>query len=215
MKNLKSIFFSLMLVFSLSFTQNSYAMVTETTITPVPDVELISLEIAKKQCRVEADFDLEDDLFDLYINSSIQTAEEYLKKNINAVTIVFDCDKIENFTFKSGLNDVLEKIEYYASGDETLSLLDESLYRLTQHNQVAENSEIKFTTDALFIQTDVREDAVKVTLKSGYETFASMPKPIASAILLMVSEFYDKREDRTEINTKASNALLRPYRMFS
>lgn len=55
-------------------------------------------------------------------------------------------------------------------------------------------------------------NAVKVTYKAGFGTTAeAVPMPVKQAILLMMSDLYQNREDRPDTLPRASEALLRPY----
>lgn len=55
-------------------------------------------------------------------------------------------------------------------------------------------------------------NAVTITYKAGFGTTANaVPKPVKQAILLMMSDLYQNREDRPDTLPRASEALLRPY----
>jgi len=61
-----------------------------------------------------------------------------------------------------------------------------------------------------------RPNAVTVTYASGFGvTAAAVPRPVKQAILLMMSDMYQNREDRPDTLPRASESLLRPYYRYA
>ena len=61
-----------------------------------------------------------------------------------------------------------------------------------------------------------KPNAVTVTYTAGFgDAAADVPKSIKQAILLMVADLYQNREDRPDTMPRASEALLRPYYRYS
>jgi hypothetical protein len=58
-----------------------------------------------------------------------------------------------------------------------------------------------------------RFDAVTITVKVGFVS-GKVPKPIQQAILLKIADMYERRDDRAEVISTTSQALLRPYKKF-
>lgn len=192
-------------------------MVTHFYTTTTATTPLVTLAKAKKQLRIEASFTEEDDLIEACIDAAQVACQDYINRSIAERNLVLECDKFSNeITFERNYeNDVITKIEYYAPGETTLTLLPDTFYKLRKSN-IVECFDIKFQPALSGVEmpeTDIRDDAVIVTIKQGF-TLAECPKPIIQAINLRLSDFFERREDREQGNNPASNNLLRPYRKF-
>jgi hypothetical protein len=183
---------------------HSYTEITATT-------PLITLAAAKKQLRQDVAFTAEDDLIVEQSEAAQVACEDYINRGISERKFVMELSVFESpLTFARNYeNDEIEKIEYYAPGDTTLTTLPADQYVLRKSN-IIECFDIKFLS---MPATEVRDDAVIITVKQGF-TLAKCPKPILQAIKLRISDFYERREDREQGNSPASNNLLRPYRKF-
>jgi len=175
----------------------------------------VTLEKAKKQLKLEADFTEEDDLIEDYIEAATVAAEDYLNKKIFKGVLTFECSSFTNpFVFTQNDDaDAVASVKYYAKdGDgETLTTVADTDYKLRKSSSIG-CKEIKFT--ATLPETEVRDDAVIIKINQGFAV-ADLPKPIYQAIMLMVTSMYEKREDIGEIGfNQASRNLLRPYRNF-
>lgn len=181
---------------------NSYTTITGTQ-------PLITLAQAKKQCKVSDDLVYEDDLIIEFNESAQASAENFINRSIATRNFVMQCDKFDTVTFERNYeNDVISKIEYYAPGETTLTVLIADQYQLRKSNTI-ECFDVKFFNAPA---TDIREDAVIITVAQGFTT-ASCPKPILQGIRLRIASAYVFREDGNGNNT-ASNNLLRAYRKF-
>jgi hypothetical protein len=190
-------------------------MVTHFHTTITDPCSLLSLEKAKKQLRIDAEFTDEDNLIQSYIDAAQEASENYINRGISERNFVMELSAfVTPLTFERNYeNDVITKIEYYAPGAETLSVLDSSKYKLRKSN-IVECLDILFVPDLSQMPAIAeRDDAVIVTIKQGF-TLATCPKTILQAINLRLSEFYEIREDRPQGFNSASNNLLRSYRKF-
>lgn len=60
-----------------------------------------------------------------------------------------------------------------------------------------------------------RGDAITITFVSGYGSAASdVPEPIKQAVLLIIGNLYEKREDMVRKMPTTSEYLLEPYRIY-
>jgi uncharacterized phage protein (predicted DNA packaging) len=183
-----------------------YTTITATT-------SLITLEKAKKQLRLDAGSTDEDDLIQSYIDAAQTACENFINRGISKRDFVMELSAFETpVTFERNYeNDVITKIEYYAPGETTLTLLPANQYQLRKSNTV-ECFDIKFSSMPA-TATAKRDDAVLITVSQGFD-LASCPKPIIQAINLRLSDFYERREDREQGSNPASNNLLRAYRKY-
>lgn len=172
---------------------------------------LVTLVKAKKQLNFELAFTDQDDLIQDCIDAAQAACEDYLNRAIAQQDFVMELSAFEPLlTFERNYeNDSITKIEYYAPGEDTLTVLDESQYKLKKSN-IIECFDIRFLS---IPETDKRDDAVIITIAQGF-TLAQCPKPILQAINLRLSDFYERREDREQANSPASNNLLRKYRKY-
>jgi uncharacterized phiE125 gp8 family phage protein len=174
----------------------------------VGELEVVSLTRAKKQLKIDIDQTDEDDLILSYIDSAIAYCEKFIGGHIipKTMTLIYDrfspVVEFEVYPFKS-----ITSVEYYAA--ETLETLDDAKYALTTQSERVYKLRLK--EDAP--DTDKRFDAVTITAEVGFENDV-IPKPIIQAILLLVSNFYEVREDAPERTTTAAEKLLRAYKKY-
>ena len=177
----------------------------------IAEVPIITLAEAKTQLKVDADLDYEDDLITLNISAAQDAVSNFINRNIAKSIFVMEYNKFESrITFARNYeNDTIAKVEYYAPGNAELTLMLEVDYKL-QNSSTLECFDIKFLTQPL---TDKRDDAVIITINQGFET-ESLPAPLKQAMMLRLSDFYERREDRDVQNNPASNILARAYRKY-
>lgn len=185
-------------------------MVTDVSIQmAIPVSNIMPLEKAKKQLRLEADFTDEDDLIQDYVLAAIEQAEAYINGHINAKTMVITLDAFQpNVIFEAYPVRNIKSVTYWQDDEQkTMPTTD---YYTTRQN--IKQSKLWFKEQP---NTDKRPDAVAITLSVGYETANEVPQSIKQAILLMVSDMYERREDRAETITTAAQAKMRPFRKYT
>jgi hypothetical protein len=192
-------------------------MVTNSYTTVTADGPVIDLAAAKKQLRQGDDFIAEDELILDYSEAAQAACEDYINRKIAETTLVIELSVFESsITFARNYeNDAIEKVEYYAPGATVLTLLPVGQYLLRKSN-ILECWDLKFkpaTGQTTMPATETRDDAVIITVKQGFEP-NKCPKPILQAIKLRIADFYERREDREQGDSPASNNLLRPYRKY-
>jgi hypothetical protein len=156
--------------------------------------DIIALDLVKKHLRIEPDYTDDDELIKLYIESAIEQVVDFTERPLALQTTVYTANKFEDFVFeRKALNDVIEKIEYRATAEGESSVLPGTSYSVTQQGTAAVN--------------------VQIFIKQGYPA-TDLPKVIKQAILLLVTEAYDRRDNNAAvINTKAKS-LIKSYRKW-
>lgn len=183
-------------------------MVTDIKITD-GTVEIISVVLAKKHLRVEADYIEEDALIEIAIASARIESENFIERKLLKGTVEVSMDSFTDFDIAlQSLNDTITKVEYFAPGGEERILLPEDKYNTSSSYTALV---CKFKQD-LPVVAD-KSDAVIVTISFGYE-FGACPKDVVSALLLLVADAFDKRENRGAISHSAARNLLNPYRKW-
>lgn len=183
-----------------------------TTVTAISKV--LTLEKAKVQLAIEPDFVLHDDFIKDQIDTAQEVCQLYINRSISERNLVLEMDSFATaVTFERNYeNDTITKIEYYAAGETTLTVLDPEKYKLRKSNTV-ECFDIIFSEVAMSLQTAKRDDAVIITIAQGFDA-ESCPKSIIQAMKLKISDYYERREDREVGNNSAGNNLLRPLRKY-
>ena len=187
-------------------------MITNSYYTPgTPLVDVITLELAKQQLKIESDFTEEDTLIQGYIAAAIEVVENYLGRAIHPRTFTMELDKFDaEIEFaKCWETDAIQELVYYSTGETTTTVLDPTVYVL-RNSSTINCKLLKFKT---ITPTDVRDDAVKITITQGL-TVETIPAPLKQAMLLILSDMYEKRDDREIGVNSSANALMRPYRRF-
>lgn len=182
-------------------------MITDIKIVAGTAANVVTLAKAKKQLKLESDFTDEDDLIQSYIDASVEICENFIGGYINEKTITFSLNQFDNpLSFQAfPLKEVVE-VKYFDLEDQEQTLATEK-YKLTSPtNKIYE---LNFIGDLPSVKE--RLDAVKVVVKVGME---SVPKPISQASLLMLSDMYERREDRSEVVSTQAMVLLRPFKKY-
>lgn len=167
--------------------------------------DVVSLDLVKKHLRIEPDYTDDDELIKLYIESAIDQVVNFTERPLTQQTTVYTTNKFEDFVFeRKALNDAIEKIEYRATAEGESSVLPGTSYSVVQ--QGTETFKVSFKEKPAAV-------SVQIFIKQGY-TSTDLPKVIKQAILLLVTEAYDRRDNNAAvINSKAKN-LLQPYRKW-
>lgn len=179
-----------------------------TEIIPVADNQIISLELAKAHLRIEADYTDDDMLIGLQIKAAQKAAENYMQRAVGLRQLVITMDVFQNVVFEGSSNDLIEEVEYYEPDAVDLTVMAQELYKLRKSG--LETFEIQFSE---LPEVDNIEGAVIITVSQGY-TPEECPEDIQSAMLLMIGDMYERREDREQGNNPASVNLMRPYRKW-
>ena len=176
--------------------------------------EPVTLEMARKQCKVDATGSPptheDDDIIELFISAAREWCEAYLGLTVapTVVEITLDAFPDEELPLESGPVLGITSI-YYFDEDGIEQLLDSSVYRLDTTDPIAV---LRLNTDQEWPATDDTTDAVRVRYTIGYSAAGEspqdypLPKSIQVAILLLIAHLY---ENRSNTVTQALTAI--PY----
>jgi uncharacterized phiE125 gp8 family phage protein len=171
-------------------------------IIPATD-EPITLEMARKQCKVDGEgsppVHEDDDIINIFISASREWCEAYLGRRIapTTVEIVFDEFPDDEITLESGPVLGVTGV-YYLDEDGVEQTLDPATYRLDTSDAIAV---LRLNTDQEWPATDDTTDAVRVQYTIGYSAAADspqdapLPKSIQVAMLLLIAHLYKNREN--------------------
>ncbi|MFD1292637.1 head-tail connector protein [Lutibacter holmesii] len=174
---------------------------------------LITLAEAKQQLKLEASWTSEDDLLQQYIDAAIITAENYTQISINEAKFEIKTTEFtNNLKIKLSPITAIDSIVYVDENgdDQTLDAVEYELRNFDNYQQ-----EVFYKNEADLPKLSKTEATpVTINITTGYAAPAEMPRPIKQACLLMITSFYEKREDSVENLPKASTNLLRAYRYY-
>lgn len=183
-------------------------MITRTETTQETGNAVVSLMLAKSHLRVDGTE--EDALITLYASSAQAMVEKKTGRAVGLQTFVLFLDSFDSVVFDKSLNDEIEKVEYFPAGSDELTLLgDTSLYSIVD----GKPDQWLLSFDGELPAVSDRDDAVKVTVKRGFAPDAC-PAPIKAAMLLMIGDSFERREDRAEVGNTSVDNLLRQYRRW-
>ena len=171
----------------------------------------LSLETTKAHLRVSGSD--EDTLIQMYLDAALAIVEEHLWRKLQL------CEVEEVFSLFKNRIDVsypinsITSIKYFDESEveQTLTIAD---YYEVYDNAKSKNSIYKVgTLETPSVWLD-KAFPVEVTYETGYAD-GTVPKPILNAMLLLVGEMYENREDHEYKTTirKASQLAINPYRL--
>lgn len=185
-------------------------MVTDVKFEIAEDFEVINFDKLKKHLRIDLDCTDEDDLIHSFIEAANEASENYIGGHISEKNMVIKMDSFDSpMTFEAFPMQSIASVKYYLKDSEEEQTMDTELYSLTATNSKLFSLRFKEGLPELAN----RFDAVTIAIKVGFKT-GKVPKPIQQAILLKVADMYERRDDRAEVISTASQALLRPYKKF-
>ncbi|QGK72842.1 head-tail connector protein [Flavobacterium sp. SLB02] len=186
-------------------------MVTDKYFDNQEKTECVTLELAKQHLKLDVDNTDEDELIQNYIDAATVDRENFINRSINTRDFIMEVSQFETTVFSVNYdNDEVTEVKYYSPGGTDLLALDADKYKVRPGTIVGTKS-IKFGDSPI---TEKRNDAVIITVKQGWVA-DEVPVPIKQSILLLVSDMYERREDRGEIGyNRSADSLCRPYRKY-
>lgn len=161
--------------------------------------DLVSLSIVKKNLRIEEDFTEEDDLIQLFLDSACDYVENFIERPLRLITTIYTIADSSSFKIdKKGENDKLIKVE--SQNADAYESLDDDEYKVTE------------TPEAIQIELP-KKGNYKIHITSGYDE-ETIPSAIKQAILLIITESYDRRENTAAIHFSKANIILSKYRKW-
>ena len=179
------------------------------------DISIVSLSEAKDHLRVSNSAD--DTLITNLILAATQAAQNYTNRFFINHSVRMDCDTWEEtlYFYKSPVFSSTT-IEYYGTSATIYDVWDSSNYIV---DKVHEPARLLLQADKSYPDLADRKAAIKITYVSGYGTAASdVPQAIKQAVLLMVGNFYENRQEvvvgriATEM-PKSAQYLLDQYKV--
>ena len=170
--------------------------------------EIISLDLAKAHLKV--DFDTDDELIMEYIKAAIDEAERYTQTDLKEQDYEVQFDEWVNYyQFKVGPVQAISAITYTpeVGAEQTIPEADYAVLPADKYAHVLE------FIDFDELPTIKEKTKIKISLTCGYAS-GKVPAAIKSALLLLIANFYENREDKVHNLPSRVQSLLRPYRFY-
>jgi uncharacterized phiE125 gp8 family phage protein len=180
-----------------------YKVITPASTTPV------SLVDAKKHLKVSGNS--EDDLIQLYLEAATNMAEGYLGMKLINTVIEEAYDEFTDISLVRFPTQAITSIKYDAE-DTTEKTVSTDIYTLNTY--VEPQMIVKNEAESWPIDLADKPNRIRVRYTAGYgSTPASVPANIRAAILVILGDLYENREDKISALPKASTRLLEPWRI--
>ena len=179
-------------------------------VTTQPATEIFTLQEVKDYLKV--DDSTEDTLISTLLQSARQAAESYLNQALITQTITEKYDRLSNPTIYLSVSPVIAVSSFqYKDGVNTTQTYDASNYVV---DTFIKPGRLALAYGSTWPTLYGNINDVTITYTAGYGTEPSgVPAQIRQAILLMVTDAYDNRQDYVKRLPTASEYLLDQYRV--
>lgn len=179
-------------------------------VTTAPATEVWTLSEVKNYLKVDTSSD--DTLITTLLQSAREVAERYLNQALITQTITEKLDRLSNPTIYLSVSPVISVSSFqYADSQNTTQTYNASNYIVDTFEKPARLS-LAYGKTWPTLYGNIND--VTITYTAGYgSTAASVPMQIRQAILMMIADSYDNREDYVKKLPTASEYLLDQYRV--
>lgn len=179
-------------------------------VTTAPATEIWTVSEVKNYLKVDTSAD--DTLITNLIQSARQAAESYLNQALITQTITEKLDRLSNPLLYLSVSPVISVTSFqYADSQNTTQTFDAGNYVVDTFTKPARLS-LAYGKSWPTLYGNIND--VTITYTAGYSNQPSgVPYQIRQAILMMVADSYDNREDYIKKLPTASEYLLDQYRV--
>jgi len=179
-------------------------------VTTAPATEVWTLSEVKNYLKVDTSAD--DTLITTLLQSAREVAERYLNQALITQTITEKLDRLSNPTIYLSVSPVISVSSFqYADSQNTTQTYNASNYIVDTFIKPARLS-LAYGKTWPTLYGNIND--VTITYTAGYgSTASSVPMQIRQAILMMIADSYDNREDYVKKLPTASEYLLDQYRV--
>jgi uncharacterized phiE125 gp8 family phage protein len=179
-------------------------------VTTQPATEIFTLQEVKDYLKV--DDSTEDTLIATLLQSARQAAERYLNQALITQTITEKLDYLRLSTIYLSVSPVISVTSFqYADSQNTVQTYNASNYIVDNFEKPARLS-LAYGKTWPTLYGNINDVTITYTAGYGSEP-SSVPAQIKQAILLMLTDAYDNRQDYVKKLPTASEYLLDQYRV--
>lgn len=179
-------------------------------VTTAPTKEVWTLSEVKNYLKVDTSAD--DTLITTLLQSAREVAERYLNQALITQTITEKLDRLNSPVIYLSVSPVISVSSFqYADSQNTTQTYNASNYIVDTFEKPARLS-VAYGKTWPTLYGNIND--VTITYTAGYNTEPSgVPMQIRQAILMMIADSYDNREDYVKKLPTASEYLLDQYRV--
>ena len=179
-------------------------------VTTAPAKELWTLSEVKNYLKVDTSAD--DTLITTLLQSAREVAERYLNQALITQTITEKLDRLNSSVIYLSVSPVISVSSFqYADSQNTTQTYNASNYIVDTFEKPARLS-VAYGKTWPTLYGNIND--VTITYTAGYNTEPSgVPMQIRQAVLMMIADSYDNREDYVKKLPTASEYLLDQYRV--
>ena len=179
-------------------------------VTTAPAKEVFTLNEVKNYLKVDTSAD--DTLITTLLQSAREVAERYLNQALITQTITEKFDRLSNPTLYLSVSPVIAVTNFqYADSQNTTQTFAATEYVVDTFSKPARLS-LAYGKTWPTLYGNIND--VTITYTAGYDTESSgVPFQIRQAILLMIADTYENRQDYVRKLPTASQYLLDQYRV--
>jgi phage conserved hypothetical protein, phiE125 gp8 family len=179
-------------------------------VTTAPAIEVWTLNEVKNYLKVDTSAD--DTLITTLLQSAREVAERYLNQALITQTITEKLDRLSNPTIYLSISPVITVSSFQFNDGQN------SVQTFNAANYVVDNflkpARLALAYNSTWPTLFGNINDVTIVYTAGYgATVASVPMQIRQAILMMIADSYDNREDYVKKLPTASEYLLDQYRV--
>lgn len=179
-------------------------------VTTAPAIEVWTLSEVKNYLKVDTSAD--DTLITTLLQSAREVAERYLNQALITQTITEKLDRLSNPTIYLSISPVITVSSFQFNDGQN------SVQTFNAANYVVDNflkpARLALAYNSTWPTLFGNINDVTIVYTAGYgATAASVPMQIRQAILMMIADSYDNREDYVKKLPTASEYLLDQYRV--
>lgn len=177
-----------------------------------PAEEPITTAEAKTHIRVTTTGD------DTYIGTCIKAARHYVEHYTGRPLVsttydqYFDYFKSYDIVLYWGNVSAVASVNYAEEDAGVETELSSANYVV---DKIMDRCRIRVAKDVSWPNTYEKPNAVRIRYTAGFGAAADVPEDIKQAILMLVAEMYEKRENGVKQLPTAAEWMLAPYRLWS
>ncbi|MBK7873921.1 MAG: phage head-tail connector protein [Saprospiraceae bacterium] len=175
-----------------------------------PASEPLSPTEVKNWLKVDSSTD--DDLITILIASARQEVERYCQIALLPQTIVETFNCFYSYGLRLSVSPLISvtSITYLSPGESSASTLSTDLYAV----HPSERPPLVYRKAyATFPTVEAQMAVINVTYQAGYANAAAVPAAIKKAMLMLIADSYQNRQDSVKQLPTAVEYLLNPYRV--
>lgn len=179
-------------------------------VTVEPASEPLSLSEVKAWLKVDSSTD--DDLIDILIASARQEVERYCQLALLPQTIVETFDHFYSYGLRLSVSPLISVsgITYLPPGENSAATLSTDLYGV----HPSERPPLVYRKAyATFPTVESQMAVINVTYQAGYADADAVPAGIKRAMLMLIADSYQNRQDHIKQLPTAVEYRLAPYRV--